>query len=420
MTKSLPARPDLDWLKKTAKERLADMRRKDASARLHEAHLDIARAYGFASWRALKAHVDAVSLDGQILAATLEGEAGTLSRLLDEHPVKISITGGRWNRPLLHLAAEQGHIACIELLLARGFDVNQRDRFDNATALHWAAYAGRLDVVKHLLAAGADVDGEGDAHGIGVLGWATCLGHVHSDVAALLMEEGAKPSIFAAIALGRSDEVGDLVARDPGLLVRQMSKFEHHRTPLHLAVIKNQPDVVDLLVRLGADVHLKDSRGHTPLDCASERTDQAIRDRLTAAGAVRNKERANLFEAAVPILNVANVPDSIAYYVDALGFELDWEWGSPATFACVVRDNVRIFLCQGAQGAKGTWISVFVDDVDELYAQYTESGAIIRQAPTNFPWGLREMNVEDLDGHRLRVGCDATGPADGIALEESP
>jgi len=86
----------------------------------------------------------------------------------------------------------------------------------------------------------------------------------------------------------------------------------------------------------------------------------------------------------------------------------------------VFRDNVRIFLCQGAQGGPGTWLSVFVHDVDALYEDYQRRGAIIRQAPTNFPWGIREMNVEDLDGHRLRMGSDATAPADGTPLNDAP
>jgi uncharacterized glyoxalase superfamily protein PhnB len=106
--------------------------------------------------------------------------------------------------------------------------------------------------------------------------------------------------------------------------------------------------------------------------------------------------------------------------VDSLGFELDWVWGTPPGFACVFRDNVRIFLCQDGQGAKGTWISIFVDDVDRLYQRYEECGAIVRQPPTNFPWGVREMNVEDIDGHRLRIGSDVTGPADGVPLAEAP
>ncbi len=75
MSKDLPLRPDLDWLRKAAKKRLAELRRADAAAKLHHAQLEIARDYGIASWRALKTHVDAVSLDGQVLAATLAGES---------------------------------------------------------------------------------------------------------------------------------------------------------------------------------------------------------------------------------------------------------------------------------------------------------------------------------------------------------
>src|SRR5437588_6361574 len=148
MTKPLPPRPDIEWLRKAAKERLAELRTRDASAKLHQGQLEIARDYGFPSWRALKAHVDALSLDGQIIAATVEGRADELDRLLAAHPGKIAITGGTWNRPLLHLAAEAGHLDCVEVLLRRGANVNRRDRFDHATALHWAAQEGHVAVVK--------------------------------------------------------------------------------------------------------------------------------------------------------------------------------------------------------------------------------------------------------------------------------
>ncbi len=48
----------------------------------------------------------------------------------------------------------------------------------------------------------------------------------------------------------------------------------------------------------------------------------------------------------------------------------------------------------------------------------SDAGRSIRQAPANFPWGVREMNVQDLDGHRLRLGSDATGPSDDVHLAE--
>ena len=120
----------------------------------------------------------------------------------------------------------------------------------------------------------------------------------------------------------------------------------------------------------------------------------------------------NQFESVIPILNVKNFSASLDYYVHKLGFIKKWDWGNPATFGCVTHGKVHIFLCQGAQGQPGTWMSIFTQNVDALYEEYQKSGALIRLAPTNMPWGTREMNVEDVDGHRLRIGSDSTGPAD--------
>lgn len=124
------------------------------------------------------------------------------------------------------------------------------------------------------------------------------------------------------------------------------------------------------------------------------------------------------FNGLVPVLNVKSIQDSLHYYVDVLGFKKDWDWGEPPTFASVSRDEVCIFFCEGAQGQSGTWMSIFVDNVDALYEEYKTRGARIRQAPTNFSWGMREMNIEDPDGHRLRIGTATNAPTDDVALCE--
>src|SRR5262249_42403648 len=142
MPRALPPQPHIDWLKKAAKDRLAELRAGDPAAKLHQAQLALAREYGFASWRALKAHVDAQSLDGRIIATVLSGDAATLSGLLAASPHKLHITGGQWNRPLLHLAAENGHLDSMNLLLRLGFAVNTRDRFDKPAALRRAPSDG--------------------------------------------------------------------------------------------------------------------------------------------------------------------------------------------------------------------------------------------------------------------------------------
>jgi ankyrin repeat protein len=404
--KALPPQPHIDWLKKVAKERLAEMRARAPATKLHQAQLDVAREYGFGSWRALKARVDAQSLDGRIIVATTAGDARALAKLLAAHPRKIAITGSNWNRPLLHIAAANGHLDCVNLLLRLGFGVDARDRYDKATALHWAAQEGHLAVVERLLAAGADVDGEGDAHEIGALGWATCFKHVRTEVAELLLARGAKPTVFSAVALGRADLVRALVAAAPTLLrQRKMSRFEHHRTPLHLAVLKNRPAMVKLLIALGADARAEDSRGYTPLDFARADTHAAIVEALVGAGADPRERNVNRFEKAVPILNVKDLTASLDYYVDKLGFEKQWDYGDPPTFGCVRRDGVEIFLSQERPVA-GMQLSIFVQDVDALHEEYKKSGAIIRRPPTDMPWGVRRMDVDDLDGHSLGMSGD--------------
>ena len=79
---------------------------------------------------------------------------------------------------------------------------------------------------------------------------------------------------------------------------------------------------------------------------------------------------------------------------------------------------MSIFLCQGAPGRARHLDLDLRAGRRLLYEEYQRRGAIIRQAPTNFPWGVREMNVEDLDGHRLRMGSEATGPAEAAGHDD--
>ncbi|MEM1097958.1 MAG: ankyrin repeat domain-containing protein [Planctomycetota bacterium] len=271
----LPARPNLEHLRNQAKRRLLDLREFDASAKLTDAQLDVARSYGFTSWRSLKSKVDEINTadtstpettpEQQAVAATLAGDADALGRVLDQHPDAIRALGGPWGKPLLHLAAWEGHLAVVEALLERGFDPNTRCETDHAYAMHFAAEPGHLDIVKRLADAGGDIHGDGDDHETGVLGWATCLGRVQEDVAAFLMSRGAKPHIFSAVALNRADDVRRIVREDPSQRQAKMSRNEHFRSPLHLAVVKNRPAMVRLLLELGADPAAQDATGAAPL-----------------------------------------------------------------------------------------------------------------------------------------------------------
>ena len=103
----LPSRPNLEYLRKLAKERLKESRREDPSARLADAQLVVAREHGFASWRKLRAHLDRVrsaadpspepawpeALMEEFFGAIKRGDETALQRML------VTPTGPRRSSP---------------------------------------------------------------------------------------------------------------------------------------------------------------------------------------------------------------------------------------------------------------------------------------------------------------------------------
>jgi hypothetical protein len=61
MSRQLPSHPNLEHLKKQAKELLRELQPRDPALKLADAQHAIAREYGFASWPKLKAHVESLS-----------------------------------------------------------------------------------------------------------------------------------------------------------------------------------------------------------------------------------------------------------------------------------------------------------------------------------------------------------------------
>ena len=117
--------------------------------------------------------------------------------------------------------------------------------------------------------------GAGDDHQLEVIGWATCWDTAHTDVADLLVSRGARHTVFSAIALGLADEVArhDLDTR--------MSRNEEHQLPLHFAIRKQRPEMVKLLIELGADPLATDGAGHTAAAYAHDpHTDRAAMEAI--------------------------------------------------------------------------------------------------------------------------------------------
>jgi len=81
MFRHLPSRPNLDHLRKQAKDLLGDMRKANPGWKLSDAQHAVAREYGFESWPKLKSHVESLE--------TSHPFAGTWSANLaksEQHP----------------------------------------------------------------------------------------------------------------------------------------------------------------------------------------------------------------------------------------------------------------------------------------------------------------------------------------------
>ena len=103
-----------------------------------------------------------------------------------------------------------------------------------------------------------------------------------------------------------------------------------------------------------------------------------------------------------PILYVRDFREATEYYTKKLLFDLRWRWGKPPSFGCVCLGNVEIFLCLKAQGRPGTWMSVFMDDVDDYFERISKAGAEVIYGPRDEPWGCREIHVRDPNQHVIR------------------
>ena len=118
-----------------------------------------------------------------------------------------------------------------------------------------------------------------------------------------------------------------------------------------------------------------------------------------------------MIENVTPILRVEDLEASRRYYIQTLGFSLDWDAGGMIS---VARDRKSIMLCEGEQGQPGTWLWIGVEDADVFFTEFSAKGAHIRSPPQNFSWAY-EFKVEDPDGHVLRFGSEPKPPpADGV------
>ena len=119
-------------------------------------------------------------------------------------------------------------------------------------------------------------------------------------------------------------------------------------------------------------------------------------------------------QSVFPQLRMTDEARSLAFYVDGLGFAVDWTHrhapGLPL-FAQLTRAGQAILLSAHADDcAPGGAVYFKVADVDDVAVAFRAAGLEDLHGPEDTPWGTRQLFVVDPDGNRL---CFATHPEEG-------
>ena len=129
-------------------------------------------------------------------------------------------------------------------------------------------------------------------------------------------------------------------------------------------------------------------------------------------GASRQAESDALQALSISVsLTVKDLPKSLAWYVDVVGFTVDRKYEREGKLRAVALKSgpVRILLGQddGAKGwdrVKGEGFSFRIttdQNIDEMARRIKERGGILDSEPADMSWGVRMFRLRDPDGFKL-------------------
>uniref|UniRef100_H0VTT1 Ankyrin repeat domain-containing protein 6 n=1 Tax=Cavia porcellus TaxID=10141 RepID=H0VTT1_CAVPO len=258
---------------------------------------------------------DAVAvLSERLLIAAYKGQAENVVQLINKG-AKVAVT--KHGRTPLHLAANKGHLAVVQVLLKAGCDLDVQDDGDQ-TALHRATVVGNTEIIAALIQEGCALDRQ-DKDGNTALHEASW--HGFSQSAKLLVKAGANvlarnkagnTALHLAcqnnhsqstriLLLGGSradlkNNAGDtclhVAARYNHLSIIRLllsafcsvhEKNQAGDTALHVAAALNHKKVVKILLEAGADGTIMNNAGQTPLETARYHNNPEIALTLTKA-----------------------------------------------------------------------------------------------------------------------------------------
>lgn len=326
----LPPQPNLEQLRKQAKDLLVQYRAGDPSAAaeverwerhpdplkfaLHDAQRVLARAYGFESWARLKAYVDGANVARLAEAVT----AGDLAQA----------------RALLHARPE---LAAMDMA---GDDEHQ--------ALHYAVLRRDAAMVRLLMAAGADSRKGIFPHRDATTAFALARDRGYADIVAAIEEEEQHRREAMSCPNVTVSPVQDQIVRaihesDNGEAIRMLEADESlihacdrdGATPLHAAAEAGNREMVAWLLNKRANPRKPDLKGLTPIDrtalAVDPRDDSA--ERFPAIARLLMAHGAEVtIRAAVALADRERIRELVGADPEVLR-EIRWQTGGLLTLA---------------------------------------------------------------------------------------
>lgn len=112
------------------------------------------------------------------------------------------------------------------------------------------------------------------------------------------------------------------------------------------------------------------------------------------------------FEAPIPILRIFSVEKAREFYLDYLGFQVDFEHrfdDNAPLYMQVSRGGLRLHLSEHhGDASPGARVLVWMTGIDELHAEVTAKNyRYMRPGIEMMPWDARTMQVWDPFGNRI-------------------
>uniref|UniRef100_A0A8C9Y4V1 Ankyrin repeat and sterile alpha motif domain containing 6 n=1 Tax=Sander lucioperca TaxID=283035 RepID=A0A8C9Y4V1_SANLU len=214
----------------------------------------------------------------------------------------------------LMVASQHGHEASVRLLLEWGSDVNFSQKTTGWGPLMVATLSGKVAVTQQLVERGADPD---RINVLSKTAFELAMQLKQRDIKAYLDsittvrpqtdDDRRRPDVFSALKLGNSQLVKEILEEDP---TQVNSSNQEGASPLMMAAVSGQLEVVQLMVEKNADIDKQDGvHGWTALMQATYHGNKDIVKYLLSQGADVNLRAKNGY-TAFDLVMLLNDPDT--------------------------------------------------------------------------------------------------------------